>query len=286
MIDLHTHTRFSDGQYTPEEIVQKAYECNINTLSITDHDTANGVERAVKESKKTGINIISGIEISVQGSKELHILGYGIKADNSGLLEYAKNNNQNRKERRDKILNYLKEKGMNITLEDVQRINNGKSSGRPHFARAIMELGYTKTISEAFDNFLATPEFYEHIERPKPTPEKGIDMIKKAGGIAVLAHPYILNLEYDKFNTLLESLIYYGLCGVECYYSKHTHSQMQEYYNIAKNHNLIVTKGSDFHGEIIKPDIKLGTGIDNSLVDIGISDEEILYNLFNAIDKV
>ena len=195
MIDLHMHTTCSDGQFSPEETMRMAHEAGVTVAAVTDHDTASGISRARAAAEQYGMTFFSGIEISVQGEKELHILGYGIQPENAALQAFCKRHAADRKERCGKMLEYLHRHGVQITLDDVRRCNDGKTSGRPHFARTLVELGYASSVQDAFEKYLTTPEFYAKVERPKPTPEEGIGVIQNAGGVAVLAHPHQLKLE-------------------------------------------------------------------------------------------
>lgn len=265
MIDFHTHTTCSDGQYTPEELVQKAAAIGIRALAVTDHDTVSGVKRAVQAAKSFSIQVFTGMEISTRENPQLHLLGYGIDGENPQLLAYIERNKQLRTARKERMIAFLHEKGVPLTLEDVANANDGRMSGRPHFAKAMLEKGYVSSIDEAFDCYLATKEYNERVERPKPTAEEAIAMIHAAGGIAVMAHPAKLLLEEAVFLALLKRLTAVGLQGIEAYYSTHTPKQMAWYASIAKQYDLFCTCGSDFHGEIVKPGIALGTGLHDSL---------------------
>ena len=169
MIDLHMHTTCSDGQFSPEETMRMAHEAGVTVAAVTDHDTASGISRARAAAEQYGMTFFSGIEISVQGEKELHILGYGIQPENAALQAFCKRHAADRKERCGKMLEYLHGHGVQITLDDVRRCNDGKTSGRPHFARTLVELGYASSVQDAFEKYLTTPEFYAKVERPKPT---------------------------------------------------------------------------------------------------------------------
>ncbi len=283
MIDLHTHSRSSDGEYLPAELVRLAAAEGITVMALTDHDTISGLSEAMEEARKIGgIEVIPGIEISVQDVHQTHILGYGVDADSAELKQFYEDNRTHRLRRRERLLQLLHEEGIDITLEDILRINNGKSAGRPHFAKALTELGYTSSVQEAFDRYLETPKFHI-IERPKPTAAEGIAMIRRAGGIAVLAHPYSMKLEGKALCEKIEELISYGLCGIECYYSTHTPQQMEAYCKIARRYGLICTCGSDYHGPTMKPDIMLGRGREDSLVHAHVPEEEILAALYSLI---
>ncbi|MDE6021353.1 MAG: PHP domain-containing protein [Ruminococcus sp.] len=282
MIDLHMHSTCSDGQDKPEKLMEIAAAAGIKTLSLTDHDTINGLERASKAAKRLGLDFITGIEISSQGGHELHILGYGIDYNNKGLINFYEENRVYRIERRNRFIELLNKKGIPITAEYISLINDGKSTGRPHIARALVSMGYADSIDDAFEKYLQTPEFYS-CERPKPNYQTSIEMINNAGGIAVLAHPYTLKLDNDKFKELLKDLISAGLCGIECYYSRHTPEQTAYYRRIADEYDLIFTCGSDYHGPDVKPDILLGRGCRDSLIKANIPENEIIENLNNAL---
>lgn len=278
MIDLHTHSTCSDGQDKPEKLVELAAEAGIKVMALTDHDTINGLERAENAAEKYNIDFIPGIEIGSQGGRELHILGYGIDPCDKGLRDFYEGNRAHRLARRDRFIELLNKAGVPITLEEICRVNDGKSTGRPHIARTLVEMGYAESVDDAFSRYLQTPEFYS-MDRPKPKYADSIAMIRNAGGIAVLAHPYTLQLEDSSFRELLKSLISEGLCGIECFYSKHTLEQMKYYLEIAKEYGLIYTCGSDYHGPDIKPDIVLGRGFDDSLMNADVPEQEIIEML-------
>ena len=177
-------------------------------------------------------------------------------------------------------VNICEKEHAGFSLEDVRRCNQGRTSGRPHFARALVELGYAGSIQDAFEKYLATPAFYAEAERPKPSPEKGIAVIRQAGGVAVLAHPHQLKLEGPELEALLQQLISLGLQGIEAHYSRHTAEQTRLYLQLAEKYGLLVTSGSDFHGPSVKPDIQLGSGVAGSLC---VEDGEIPRRLAQAI---
>ena len=265
-IDFHTHTTCSDGQYTPEELVQKAAAAGICALAITDHDAVSGIARGKQAAKAfPQLQIFPGIEISAKENPQLHILGYGIDGENADLQAYITRNRTLRQGRRERMLAFLAEKGVPLTIEEVAAANNGCTTGRPHFAKTMLLKGYVSSVSEAFERYLGTPEFLQKVERPKPTAVESIHLIQAAGGIAVLAHPAKLNLSQPDFLQLLSTLCKAGLRGIEAYYSTHSPEEMAWYAEVAAQHGLFCTCGSDFHGEIIKPDIALGTGRNNSL---------------------
>jgi predicted metal-dependent phosphoesterase TrpH len=266
MIDLHIHTTFSDGQYTPEEIVELAASAGITTISITDHDSVAGLARGKAAADKAGIKFINGIEISCQGNKELHLLGYDFDYNEPALIKACSEFAKFREERAHRIIEFLLERNVIISLDEVREIAHGSAIiGRPHFAQALVKHGYVATVREAFDKYLASADF-DKIERPKPTAEEGIALIAGAGGMSVLAHPALLKLEALAEEELLKKLVKAGLKGLECFYSLHSPKQAERYASLAEKYGLIVTGGSDFHGEMVKPEIKLG--IDYTLAHI------------------
>lgn len=267
MIDLHTHSTASDGQYTPIELVQLAKKAGITVLALTDHDTTAGLYEAYKTALELGINFINGIELdtkypNIKGN--FHILGYNIDPKHKALSATCANFAEQRLERANRIFTYLESHGIKLNREKVFEYAGKGVITRPHFARVMHEDGYVSCTQEAFDKYLDTSEF-QKIDRPKPHPKDAIKMITDAGGIAVLAHPSQLKLGNISLSDLLCELKSYGLSGLECYYSTNTPEQTEYYINLAKKYSLYITGGSDFHGDKIKPDIKLGTGINNTL---------------------
>jgi len=259
MIDLHVHTNKSDGQYSPEEVVAMAAERGITALAITDHDTLSGLAEGEACAAKAGIAFITGIEISVDGNSELHILGYYIDCTNAALLELCENFIRLRVQRESRIFEYLRSKGTSLTDEQVRKHVTQNAAGRPHFARALVEAGYVATVQDAYNRYLGTPEFAA-IERVKPPARDGIEAILKAGGVPVLAHPILLKLNDERLDALVRELKGYGLAGIECYYSTHTIEQVAHYLELARKYDLPATCGSDFHGESNKPGIDIGDG--------------------------
>ena len=257
MIDLHIHTNASDGQYSPAETVRLAAQKGAVCIAITDHDTVAGLGEALRTANEVGIELIPGIEISVQGNRELHILGYCIDYTHAGLTEACDNFIRLREQRGIDIFAYLSQKGVPLTVEQVRRhVINGVVS-RTHFARAMVDAGHVSSMREAFDRYLGTPEF-DGVERVKPTAREGLRMILDAGGIPVLAHPVLLRLDDENLEALIADLADAGLKGLECYYCKHTPGQIEQYLKYAEKFGLLATAGSDFHGENNKPGVAIG----------------------------
>lgn len=268
LVDLHTHTKASDGSMNPAELVRYAADRGLAAVAITDHDTVDGVEEAVREGARQGIEVIAGLEISVDFEPEMHMLGYffnnGYRAIEPALEELHKK----RQERNPKIIRKLREMGFDITLEEAAKLAGGKVVGRPHIAAAMVRHGYVSNAREAFDIYLASgkPAFFK---KDKLTPKEGIQMIVNAGGVPVLAHPILLGLENGKLDNLLGKLTAAGLKGAEAIYVENTDEQTEFLIGLCKKHNLITTGGSDFHGGF-KPDIEIGTGKGNLRIPYGI----------------
>lgn len=248
-IDLHVHTTCSDGTLSPEEIVQLAVKEGIEILAITDHDNVSGIRRAEKEAEKYGITIIPGIECSTTFKKgNRHILGFNINPESEVIKQYVEEFKQNRIEKIQKILKKLNLLGFEISFEDVQKFSPTGSMGRPHIAQAMVEKGYVNSTEEAFKLYIgkgcpayATGKY--------TTPEEVINVIKAAGGIPVLAHPFQMKFEtLDDLLAEIKRLVELGVEGIECIYSEQDNEQNYSLLVFALDNNLYITCGSDFHG--------------------------------------
>lgn len=254
--DLHTHSTASDGQYHPTELVKLAKENGLQMLAVTDHDTLGGVSEAMEAGKMLGIRVIPGIEMSAREYKTFHILGYGMNMDDSGFQEKISGLQNGRGERGERITQFLHEKGIPIDYDEVKAQALGSSIGRPHFAQVILKHGWCRNWKELFDNYLDTDEFHARVEN-KPPVRKCIEDIKSAGGAVSLAHPWQIGIADDALDTLVKKLKDMGLDAIECYYPKHTEEQTEFYLSLTRKYGLHVTGGSDFHGEAVKPNIRL-----------------------------
>jgi len=212
----------------------------------------------LKAKQTTSLKIIPGIELGAKEYRNLHILGYNIDLQNKELIDLCNEMKTGRDERNYRIINFLKERNVIIPLEEVEELAGGDVIGRPHFAQIMVRHGYVKNNREAFDLYLDTDE-YQLIERAKPDAHKCIEIIKNAGGMAAVAHPYQIGLDNEELDLLLGELTKYGLDAIECYYPKHLPEQTEFYLTLAKKHGLHITGGSDFHGERVKPDIRLAS---------------------------
>ena len=257
LCDLHTHSTASDGQYTPSELAALVKERGVEVWALTDHDTTGGVREAMDAGKALGLRVIPGIELSAREYRTFHILGYGFRMDDPGLLALCARMKTGRDERAKRIIAYLGENGMPMALSEVEAIAGGEVVGRPHFAQAMVARGYVASNREAFDRWLDTGEFHALIERVKPSARECVETIKAAGGKVSLAHPYQIGVDDAALEAIVRELKDCGLDAIECFYPKFTPEQQALYLRLAEKYGLHVTGGSDFHGERVKPDTAL-----------------------------
>lgn len=259
MIDLHSHTTASDGSLTPAELAALAAGRGLTCLGITDHDTIGGLAEAEQAAAAVGLELVPGVEISVDYSGgEFHLLGYFIDYRNALFLDRLSYLQENRFNRNQVMLRKMRDLGFEMTMADIEAEAGGGQIGRPHMARALLKKGYVDSVQEAFNRYLADGQPL-HVPKVKLAPPEAIDLVHLAGGAAVLAHPRYLGFDDPAdLEVEIEQLAGAGLDGLECYYSQHSEAQTRLYLEIATRHDLVVTAGSDFHG-ISKPDVELGT---------------------------
>lgn len=253
MVDLHTHTSASDGQYSPSEVVCMARNAGIDCLAITDHDTISGLQEAENAGQEYGITIVRGIELGAKEDRHMHIVGLNFCEEARELQSLCNKLKQSRDERKYRIVDFLKEKGIKISLDEVMELAGGEVIARPHFAQVMLRHGYVSSIREAFDRYLDTEE-YQKIERYKAPAAECIDVIHRGGGKAILAHPYQLGMTDEALEQLIAHLKSVGLDGIECYYPQHTLEMTWKYLEIVRKYDLHISGGSDFHGEAVHPD--------------------------------
>jgi len=252
-VDLHVHTTASDGSVTPEEVVKQALHLGLEAVAITDHDTIEGIEPALNAARPAGLEVIPGVELStVYQDRQVHILGYFVDLHELDFLAQLTFLRSTRLERISRMVQKLKEMGFAITMGQVLAISGSGSVGRPHVARALIELGSVRTIADAFEKYIGKgcPAY---VPRFKYAPAMAVRMIRAAGGVPVLAHPGISNC-YD----LLPGLVAEGLLGLEAYYPGHTWELTAFYCRQARDMGLFVTGGSDYHGPSHKDGGQLG----------------------------
>jgi predicted metal-dependent phosphoesterase TrpH len=268
VIDLHSHTNESDGTFTPLELVDLAMERGIEALAISDHDTFAGFDQALPVARSRGLDLVCGIELStrVPGTKvrTVHLLGYFLhQPPPEDFREWLGELIAGRRDRNQRLIQSLHDQGIDIELAEVERLGR-TLTGRPHFARVLIQKGYVSTFDEAFRRYLgeSAPTY---VERFAPYIRVAIERVVKAGGLPVLAHPIRLNFRdpkpEEKFISQLRDA---GLRGIEVFHSDHGPEDMERYAALARKLKLAVSGGSDFHGEV-KPQISLGTGYNGNL---------------------
>mgnify|MGYP000951926140 FL=1 len=244
--DLHVHTTASDGTLTPGEVIDAAGNIGLKGIAITDHDTVAGLEPARRYLEHTPdlmLELIPGIELNTEaGDEEIHILGYFIDPENAALNQHLQTIRTSRYDRVLKMVERLRQSGLAISFDQVQKLTRGESMGRPHIARALMENGYVNSVKEAFDKYIGRgqPGF---VPRYKFLPAEAIKLIKEAGGIAVLAHPGLI-----ADSNQIREVIKLGIEGLEVYYPEHSREQQQKLAAWAGQYKLLMTGGSDYHG--------------------------------------
>ncbi len=250
MIDLHTHSNFSDGTLPPEKLVEEAYNKRLTLLALTDHDTVGGVPRARNAARALGVPFINGVELEAEYDDQLHILGLGVDPEAEKLSNIIAVQDIRRNERNERVLEALSNAGMNV------RAYLHPSEGtvtRANIARAMLDAGYVSSISEAFKRFLGRGQSF-FVPQAHPSIPEVLDAITEAGGVSVLAHP--MNMRVDPV-ALMDELNENGLWGVEAYYGGCDKATVDYYASIAHNFRLSITCGSDFHGAN-RPGIELG----------------------------
>ncbi|HJQ71710.1 MAG TPA: PHP domain-containing protein [Blastocatellia bacterium] len=260
-IDLHTHTLYSDGSASPEELVAMAASAGARAIAITDHDTVDGLAEGRAAAERLGVEFVTGIEISAEHQPgTMHILGYYIDSESSLLQSKLVELKLARRERNPEIASRLRALGFDIDYDEVVETAGSEVVGRPHFARLMVKKGYAESIQDAFTRFLAKGAA-AFVDKRRLSPADSINLIHSAGGVAVLAHPYQLKpLPVEGQDELIGELAAMGLDGVEAIYSRHSPEQREAYSEMAARHGLLLTGGSDFHGSY-KPDIDIVRGL-------------------------
>lgn len=251
--DLHIHTNKSDSTFSPEEVVKYAAKIGLHAIAITDHDSIDAIPVVTKYAAKYDIEIIPGVELSSDtNGEEVHILGYFIDTEAKWFIEKLEFLRQARLKRAQQIIGKLTEMRIVIDLKDVLNTSGEGAIGRMHIARVLVDRNYVSTITDAFQKYIGRGR-YAYVKKHKITPKEAMDMIKKLGGISVLAHPGIMNND-----AVIPDMVKYGLRGIEVYHTDHKQSGVEKYTEIAKRYNLLITGGSDCHG-IGKGRILMGT---------------------------
>ncbi len=274
-IDLHTHSNCSDGSMSPRELVAHAAEHGLKAIALTDHDTVAGIDEALEAGREYGVEVVPAIEFSVQSDTETHILGFYIDHKGKLIQDALANINTVRWQRTVNTCNKLRELGFDVTLEEAQAIAPSGIIGRAHFARILVEKGYTQSVKEGFDKYLANGRpAYDGTQYL--TAGAAVKLINDLGGVSFVAHPHLIRLDDASLRKFLIELKTVGLCGIEGYYNEYT-PEMQEYFQgLAKELGLEISGGSDYHAKM-KPHIEIG---------IGQGDMKVPYSVLQRIKEI
>jgi 3',5'-nucleoside bisphosphate phosphatase len=261
-IDLHIHSSASDGTLSPTDILQRAAMLNLSAIAITDHDTLIGTSLAMRAERQAGLHLLSGVEISaappqgygIPGS--LHILGLGIDPDDKTLGEALAQMKTARDNRNPRIVRALNDLGIEIGMAEVAAKVGGSIAGRPHIAQVLMDKGVVASMDEAFDRYLGKGK-PAYQDKQRISSAETIGLIRGAGGIAVLAHPGLVEVKGTALECLVAELCEFGLGGLEAYYPEHTASDTATMEALARRHGLKLSGGTDFHGDN-KPGVEMG----------------------------
>ncbi len=249
--DLHIHTHFSDGKYSPAKVVKFAHDAGLNFIAITDHDTVCGVEEGIIAGKKLGVEVIPGIEFSsVFEGHDVHILGYFIDHKSPKVKDFLLEIKEKRENRAKKMVEKLNDMGYAIDFERVKKIAQDGALGRPHIARALYEKGYTATHEEAFYGLIGNND-PAYVPKYEISVEKAMQLLRDWGAVVVLAHPGLLP-EREFALRILK----YNFDGVEVFHPKHSKEDIEFFYEYAIQRKLIITGGSDFHW--FTSDVRIG----------------------------
>ena len=244
-VDLHVHSTASDGVFTPSEVVREALAHGLAVMALTDHDTLSGIDEARRAASNTGLDVIPGVEINSEGEwGDLHFLGYYVDPENVPLRSCLDTVRDGRLARAQRMVQRLRELGMSLNWEQVRAMAGGPSVGRPHVARALAERGYVSSTQEAFDRYIGNggPAY---VPRVRMAPREVIRAIEGAGGLPVIAHPAHSGPDVV---AKIPEFAGFGLRGVEVYYPRQSPADVEMLLRICREHGLLATGGTDFHG--------------------------------------
>ena len=253
--DLHMHTRYSDGEMTPQELIDMRVAEGYELLAITDHDGMGGSVTGAPYAEALGLQFIYGIEFDSEDvlGKDLHILGYGFDPQDEELMDTLIYVLEERRDRNERFRECLNKRGYGIKPEEVWAVNNGRYVGKPTFATVLVQKGVVKDVKEAFDTIFREPDLKAIKKVTLPT-RKVVEVIHKAGGLAVMAHPMEQRRRSESFEEfkprmyrIMDRMIEYGIDGIECFHPSASPEQSKLLVAYAKEHGLMITRGTDFH---------------------------------------
>lgn len=242
-IELHCHSTASDGDYTPAQLVERAIANGLTTLAITDHDTVDGIPEALEAARPTSLRVITGVELSCHFEDgEVHLLGYLFEHRDPDFLELLESLKAERRSRVLKILKKLEERDVTLSFQEVEAAATGGALGRPHVARALQEAGHVESFAQAFDLYIGNRAPC-YVGRTLLSLERGIEAVRRAGGVPVLAHPGVYN-DWP----MVERIMQLPVQGVEAWHPSHKKSERKRAKKLGGRYNKVLTGGSDFHG--------------------------------------
>ena len=265
MIDLHTHTHYSDGTSSPQELLDLAAESQLRAVAITDHDNLQGYDQAVCLPARPGLDLLCGIELTCKlQEKTVHLLGYFLHQPPApGFREWLIERYEQRRDRNRRLARRLQSLGFDVELEEAEKLGRFMT-GRPHFARIMMAKGYVETIDEAFARYLGEGGM-AYVRHDAPAISRAIAQVNESGGFTSLAHP--IRLKVDDEDAVIRSLSRKGLGALEAFHTDHSAEDSARYLEAARKYELAITGGSDFHGTI-KPRAQLGAvPVEDSILD-------------------
>jgi predicted metal-dependent phosphoesterase TrpH len=253
-IDLHSHSRASDGEFAAAEVAARAAAAGLRVWALCDHDTVAGLPDAGAAASRLGVRFVPGIELSAfLDRKEIHLLGHFVDPVHPALREFEDFLADHRRRRMTQIVERLAALNVKVKVEDIERWSGGKTIGRPHVARAILETGVVATVKEAFDRFLGEGK-PAYVGRFRLEVADAVALVRGAGGTTTVAHPAVSKL--DRWD--LERLRAAGVDGLEVHHADHDPGTRERLLRLAGELDLVPTAGSDYHGETISPDRHLG----------------------------
>jgi len=258
MIDLHTHSTASDGNKSPKDLISYAASKNISVIALTDHDTISGLKEAKEEAEKLNITFIPGIELNINWNKgEFHLLGLGLTSCSPLLKDIIQKLQAGRDIRNLEIINNMKKANFDVSMEELKDFFPDSILGRPHIAKYLVEKKICKTMQQSFDKYLGKGRPF-YVNRIGADLDEAIVAITESGGIPILAHPLSLYLSWGKMEPILQNLKERGIEGLEAFHSGVKKNEALRLEELARKIGVFVTGGSDFHGEHIRKDRKIG----------------------------
>lgn len=276
MIDLHVHTTASDGQYSPSQIIQMAAEKTFKAIAITDHDTIAGIPEAKIAAEKYNITLVPGTELNINTKRgEFHLLGLGLQKESPSLKKILEELQGNRLLRNQEIISKMQNAGIDISLEEIQNHFPNTEIGRPHLAKMLVLKKIVKNNQQAFDKYLGQGRPF-FVQRVGANLDEAIIAIRESGGLPVLAHPMSLYISWGKLPDILQDYFERGIAGLEAYHPGAKMGDCIRLEELGKKIGYFITAASDFHGEKIRADRKLGHTVGNKKIDDRFYFEELL----------